>query len=291
MAHEIVPAAEEILDREFPVLDKGFVILVDYMGGDNRIVQSARVSYGSGTKSIRDDAGLIDYLMRHKHTSPFEQVSLTFHAKMPIFVARQWIRHRTAKLNEISGRYSVMRDEFYVPEDSDINLQSTGNKQGRSTEEIPKELREEVREILQGGQKDSYEDYEYLIGEGIAKELARINLPLSLYTEWYWKSDLHNLFHFLNLRMDPHAQWEIRQYANVMAEITKKVAPIAYESFENHQRNSITFSQDELALVRQAMQIEDQFGLEKLVEQNFSSKGRREEFLDKIGRIRKLDLS
>ncbi|MGB4587485.1 MAG: FAD-dependent thymidylate synthase, partial [Rectinemataceae bacterium] len=202
MAHCIVPAAEEILDKEFKVLDKGFVRLIDYLGGDDRIVQAARVSYGEGTKSYREDAGLIDYLLRHEHTSPFEQVVLTFHVKLPIFVARQWIRHRTARLNEISGRYSIMKDEFYVPVSGDLAEQSADNKQGRSDEPMDADKAASVIERFERGQKAAYGDYSSLVEEGLAREIARINLPLSLYTEWYWQIDLHNLFRFLMLRMD-----------------------------------------------------------------------------------------
>jgi len=174
MARIVVPEAEKILDQPFPVLDKGFVRLVDYLGSDARIVQSARVSYGEGTKTFREDKGLIDYLLRNQHTSPFEQVSLTFHCKMPIFVARQWVRHRTAKLNEISGRYSVMKDEFYVPEEDAIAFQSTDNKQGRSTEEVSPEVKAKVRALLEQGQRQSFIEYEALLEEGVARELARI---------------------------------------------------------------------------------------------------------------------
>jgi len=245
MGHCVVAGAEEILDRKYQVLDKGFVRLVDYMGGDDRVVQSARVSYGEGTKSFREDSGLIDYLLRHSHTSPFEQVILTFHVKLPIFVARQWIRHRTARLNEISGRYSVMKDEFYVPAPEDIALQSSDNKQGRSSETLEKEHAEKIRAALAKDQSGAYAAYSSLVDQGIARELARINLPLSVYTEWYWQIDLHNLFHFLKLRLDAHAQKEIRLYAEVLFEITKKVAPRCCESFERHILNAVNFSGEE----------------------------------------------
>ena len=253
MAHVVVPEAEEILDKEFPVLDKGFVRLVDYLGGDQRIVQSARVSYGEGTKSYRKDAALIDYLLRHEHTSPFEQVVLTFHTKMPVFVARQWVRHRTARLNEISGRYSVMKDEFYVPASADVALQSEDNKQGRSEETVPPERAESIRERLASDQSAAYASYTEHLDDGLARELARINLPLSLYTEWYWQIDLHNLFHFLRLRMDSHAQLEIRLYAEAMYQIAQKVAPAACESFASHQLGSVRFSAAEFAAVKSIM--------------------------------------
>jgi thymidylate synthase (FAD) len=241
------------LDREFPVLDKGFVRLVDYLGGDDRVVQSARVSYGAGTKSYREDAGLIDYLLRNRHTSPFEQVVLTFHVKLPIFVARQWIRHRTARLNEISGRYSVMKDDFYLPDPADIALQSADNKQGRSAEALDPDQAERVRAGFAAGQDRSYADYTSLIEEGIARELARINLPLSLYTEWYWQIDLHNLFHFLELRLDDHAQREIRLYAKVLLELAKKVAPRCCESFERHILQAVSFSGEEFAELKRRL--------------------------------------
>ncbi|MDR1034217.1 MAG: FAD-dependent thymidylate synthase [Bifidobacteriaceae bacterium] len=245
MAHSVSEAAEQILDKEFKVLDKGFVRLVDYMGSDDRIVQSARVSYGDGTKSYRADAALIDYLLRNKHTSPFEQVILTFHVKLPIFVARQWIRHRTARLNEISGRYSVMKDDFYVPELQDISVQSTDNKQGRG-DALDTQDAENVQNAMSEAQKIAYDSYLELVDKDIARELARINLPLSLYTEWYWQIDLHNLFHFIELRLHSHAQKEIRDYAEVLLNIAKAVAPLASESFERHVQNSVTFSNAEM---------------------------------------------
>jgi len=245
MARSIVETAEAILDKEIPVLDKGFVRLVDYLGGDDRIVQSARVSYGAGTKSYRQDRGLIHYLIKNWHTSPFEQVQLTFHTKMPIFVARQWVRHRTARLNEISGRYSVMRDEFYVPEPEQIRPQSENNKQGRSEERFSAEEEQQIISLLEAEQRTVYGNYEKLLDMNVARELARSNLPLSLYTEWYWQIDLHNLFHFLHLRMDPHAQYEIRVYAEAMALCAKAVAPIAYEAFEEHILGAVTFSRAE----------------------------------------------
>jgi thymidylate synthase (FAD) len=241
----VVEAAEELLDKEIKVLDKGFVRLVDYMGGDQRIVQAARVSYGEGTKTYRQDRGLIHYLIKNWHTSPFEQVQLTFHTKMPIFVARQWVRHRTARLNEISGRYSVMKDEFYVPEPEHVCYQSESNKQGRS-EPLPEPLAREVIAVMEEEQKSMYASYEALLEKNVARELARANLPNSLYTEWYWQIDLHNLFHFIRLRMDPHAQYEIRVFAEAMAECAKAVAPLAYEAFEEHILGSVTFSRAEL---------------------------------------------
>ena len=252
MAHCIVPAAEEILDKEFQVLDKGFVRLVDYYGSDSRIVQSARVSYGEGTKTISQDGALIDYLLRHQHTSPFEQVVFTFHLKMPIFVARQWVRHRMARMNEVSGRYSIMKGEFYVPENSCISKQSTNNKQGRGEVFEEKQAKEFQAEFIEGQQK-AYEVYKDMVEKGIAREIARINLPLALYTEFYWQMDLHNLFHFLKLRLDSHAQYEIRLYAEKILEIIKTVCPMAVNSFENTMEKAVSFNGEEMEALRKIL--------------------------------------
>jgi len=283
MAHATNPQAEEVLDKEFPCLNAGFVRLVDYMGGDEAIVQAARVSYGKGTKTVNEDRGLIRYLMRHLHTTPFEMVELKFHVKLPIFVARQWIRHRTANVNEYSGRYSVMKDEFYVPEHQAIHYQSLRNKQGRRDEDVPLELRTKVLDILTSSQRELYSEYEQLLESDIARELARINLPLSLYTEWYWKIDLHNLFHFLRLRLDDHAQYEIRVYAEAMGEITKRVAPMAWEAFEDYILHSEKFSRLELKVLA------EQLGATTFTIENLQEKGlgkrEAEEFLEKLKNI------
>ena len=228
--------------EEIKCLDKGFVRLVDHIGDDSRIVQAARVSYGKGTKTVNEDKGLIDYLIRHKHTSPLEMVSFTFHCKMPIFVARQWVRHRTAKLNEISGRYSEMKNEFYVPDASRIQKQSKDNKQGSG--ECMDDPDYWVTQF-NGEQDLIYGAYEHKLEAGMAKELARINLPLSLYTEWYWTMDLHNLFHFINLRADEHAQYEIRVYADAIKELIKPIVPYAVESFERHIQGAVSFGKEE----------------------------------------------
>jgi thymidylate synthase (FAD) len=280
MARINIPEADAVLDKEFKCLNAGFVRLIDYMGGDESIVQAARVSYGKGTKSVNEDRGLIRYLMRHSHTTPFEMVELKFHCKLPIFVARQWIRHRTANVNEYSGRYSVMKDEFYVPELSNIHYQSLRNKQGRSSEEVPMEMRQRVIDVLTTDQAQMYKNYESMLGDDIARELSRINLPLSLYTEWYWKIDLHNLFHFLRLRIDPHAQYEIRVYGEAMAEITKKVAPMAWEAFEDYSLKSEKFSRLELDVLAALMKPEE--ATKELLESK-GLKGREaEEFLEKL---------
>jgi len=280
MARISVPEADALLDKEIPVLDHGFVRLVDYLGGDARIVQAARVSYGEGTKTVREDRALIDYLLRNRHTSPFEQVILTFHVKMPIFVARQWIRHRTARLNEISGRYSVMRDEFYLPRPFEVRRQGTRNRQGSDEEPLPDDARERAIEAWSADQDSIYAHYETLLDDGIARELARINLPLSLYTEMYWQIDLNNLFHFLRLRMDWHAQYEIRAYGDVIARLAQAVCPLAFEAFEEHELNGRTLSGSELSVVRQAL---DPAKLHAALEASGLRKTRRRELLEKLG--------
>ena len=280
MARLTVPAAEALLDQEIKVLDHGFVRLVDYLGGDARIVQAARVSYGDGTKTVREDAALIDYLLRNRHTSPFEQVIFTFHVKMPIFVARQWIRHRTARLNEISGRYSVMKDEFYVPRRHEVRFQSKVNKQGGDDRAVPDELQEKVLALLAAGQERAYDEYESLLEDDVARELARINLPLSLYTEMYWQIDLNNLFHFLRLRMDWHAQYEIRVYGDAMAQVAQAVCPLAYQAFEEHVLHGRNFARSEIELLRSAL---DRDKLVAALEASGMRASRRREFLDKLG--------
>src|SRR5712692_1405679 len=284
MARVVNPQAEEILDREYKCLNAGFVRLVDYMGGDESIVQAARVSYGKGTKTVNEDRGLVRYLMRHQHTTPFEMVELKFHVKLPIFVARQWIRHRTANVNEYSGRYSVMKDEFYVPELQAIHFQSLRNRQGRRAEDVPVELRQKVLDILTASQQQLYGEYEKMLEEEIARELARINLPLSLYTEWYWKIDLHNLFHFLRLRMDPHAQYEIRVYGEAIAEIAKKIVPVAWEAFEDYVLKAEHFSRLELNIIA------ERFDAQCITKEFLETKGMKgreaEEFLEKLKHVR-----
>lgn len=236
-----IPEAESIIDKEFPVLDHGFIRLIDYLGGDARVVAAARVSYGVGTKSIREDKSLIDYLVRHSHLSPFEQVIITFHIKLPIFVARQWVRHRTARLNELSGRYSVLSDEFYIPAESSIRKQSKTNKQDSdNTINMTKDIKNKIISRLKKDQDVVYDHYKDMLSGGIARELARINLPLSTYTQWYWQIDLRNLFNFLLLRLDSHAQLEIRMYAEIIAKIVRTIAPVSFESFEEHMLNSVT---------------------------------------------------
>ena len=233
-------------------LDKGFVRLVDSMGGDDAIVQAARVSYGKGTSKVSQDRGLIRYLMRHRHTTPFEMVEFKFHCKMPIFVARQWVRHRTANINEYSLRYSEARDEFYYPESNHIQFQSTLNKQGRSGN-VPKQLTDKVLKYFKEISERSFDMYKELNEAGLARELIRAILPVNLYTEWYWKNDLHNLLHFIGLRSDSHAQYEIRVYSDAMAEAVKKVAPFAWEAYQDYVVSGLRFSRIEQSLLEQRL--------------------------------------
>lgn len=272
-----------LIDQEIKVLDSGFVRLVDFMGSDDSIVEAARVSYGRGTKKRREDRGLIRYLMRHQHTTPFEMVEFKFHVKLPIFIARQWIRHRTASVNEYSGRYSVMEDDFYVPKPEDIKQQSTTNRQGREEAEVDPAVRESFLAFLNASNRHLYDEYLKALDSGVAREIARINLPLSLYTQWYWKVDLHNLFHFLKLRLDEHAQAEIREYANAMAQFVKQVVPVAWEAFEDYQLNAQQFSSVELKLLFKSFAAFDQ-SEEALVAVGLS-KGEAREFQEKLSRI------
>ena len=256
-----VPALEEILYKPFPVLNHGFVRVVDYMGDDSAIVQAARVSYGRGTKQTSQDKGLINYLMRHRHTSPFEMCEIKLHVKLPIFVARHWVRHRTASINEYSARYSILDREFYFPKFEDMAAQSTANHQGRG-EVLPMDEARKVFDILKADALKCYDDYEYMLNEnpdgtradesrkGLARELARMNLPVSVYTQWYWKTDLHNLFHFLSLRAESHAQKEIRDYADVILDVCRKWVPLATEAFEQHALGGTHLSKNGLEAVR-----------------------------------------
>ena len=261
-----VPAMEEILYQALPVLGdgKGFVRVIDYMGDDAAIVQAARVSYGSGTTRTRDDRGLINYLMRNWHTSPFEMCEIKLHVKLPIFVARQWIRHRTANVNEYSARYSILDNEFYIPDAEHIGVQSSTNRQGRGDTIDAQEARR-VQELLRADAERAYAHYEELLNEtpagdpadpdhpGIARELARMNLSLNFYTQWYWKTDLHNLMHFLRLRIDPHAQWEIRAYAERINDILERWTPMTHAAFVNYRLGGAQLSQQALDAVRRML--------------------------------------
>ena len=286
MAHSHKPEADALLDKEFKVLDHGFIRLVDYMGTDESIVQAARVSYGKGTRKVSEDRGLIRYLMKNAHPSPFEMVELKFHVKLPIFVARQWIRHRTANVNEYSGRYSVMKEEFYIPKQEDIRFQAVDNKQGRSEEEIPPQLQEEFLEFLKKSQDEEFKGYQKFVEAGLAREIARISLPLAIYTEWYWKIDLHNLFHFLKLRLDKHAQKEIREYAKIMAEMVKTVCPLAFEAFVDFRINAVSFSGPELKILKDKL-VEFNFEQNYLIDKGLSKRDARE-LIEKLEFIKNL---
>lgn len=249
MVRPTTPEADRFIGVKRPVLDHGFVVLVDYMGNDAAIVQAARVSYGQGTKSLRDDRGLIRYLMRHQHTTPFEMVELKLLVRLPIFVARQWIRHRTASVNEYSARYSVVPDEFDVPAPEEIRRQSSRNRQGGSTP-VPPADADRFRTELERVSRDAYRVYSEALAAGVARETARLVLPLNYYTQWYWKTDLWNLFHFLRLRLDPHAQEEIRKFAAEVATIAQAVAPVATEAFDDFLLGGLSLSRPEQRAVR-----------------------------------------
>lgn len=273
----ISPGLEEVLYKPFKVLDHGFVRVIDYMGTDSSIVQAARVSYGAGTKKVNEDRGLINYLMRHQHTTPFEMCEIKLHVRLPIFVARQWIRHRTASVNEYSARYSVLNNEFYVPEPENISIQSTINKQGRSLDDKMDENHSAlIKKIIKEACEDSYAKYSNLINNySLTRELARTILPVNVYSEWYWKIDLHNLLHFLKLRADPHAQYEIRCYADIILDLVKKWVPFTYEAFINYKKDSAVVSKKNLDLLKRLLKGEK-------VNQDASglSKGEWAEFID-----------
>ena len=259
-----VPALEEILYEPVSVLDHGFVRTIDYMGDDAAVVQAARVSYGKGTKKVSDDAGLINYLLRHRHTTPFEMCEIKFHIKVPIFIARQWIRHRTANINEYSARYSVLDREFYIPSLDQLASQSTQNHQGRG-DVLDGAEANEVLQILKEDSIRNYDHYVEMLNEdpdgnkidedrnGLARELARMNLTLNAYTQWYWKIDLHNLLHFLSLRADAHAQYEIRVYADAMLETVKRWVPITYEAFQQYRVGGVNLSAAALTVVKKML--------------------------------------
>jgi thymidylate synthase (FAD) len=261
---EVSPALEEILYQEFPVLDHGFVRVIDYMGNDNAIVQAARVSYGKGTKRKTEDRALIHYLLRHAHTTPFEMCEIKFHIKLPLFVARQWIRHRTANVNEYSARYSILDKEFYLPSPEHLAVQSSTNRQGRG-ETLSPEYARYVIDLLRGDAEQAYRHYEELLnedGEGnildpskecLTRELARTNISLNFYTQMYWKIDLHNLMHFLTLRADPHAQYEIRVYADVMIKLLERWVPFTYEAFLQYRKDGAHLSKNAVETVKKLL--------------------------------------
>ncbi|HBQ35284.1 MAG TPA: FAD-dependent thymidylate synthase [Rhodobacteraceae bacterium] len=251
---------EAHLFKAYDVLDHGFIRVIDYMGDDAAICQAARVSYGTGTKSVQNDAGLIRYLMRHWHSTPFEMCEIKLHVKLPIFVARQWIRHRTANVNEYSARYSILDREFYIPADDQLAAQSTLNHQGRG-DILQGEEAARVLDILKTDSNRSYDNYQAMISEdgqqGLARELARMNLPMNMYTQWYWKVDLHNLFHFLRLRADQHAQYEIRVYADEICKVVADWVPAAYSAFEDYRMGGANLSGKAMECIRRMLKGED----------------------------------
>lgn len=257
-------ALEAILAKPLPVLDHGFIRVIDYMGDDAAIVQAARVSYGKGTKKTSEDRGLINYLMRHRHTSPFEMCEIKLHVKLPIFVARQWIRHRTANVNEYSARYSVLDKEFYVPDRAHLAAQATNNKQGRDAL-ISGERADAILDMLKGDARQCYSHYLDMLNlddagntvdenqDGLARELARMNLGVNYYTQWYWKVDLHNLLHFLSLRADAHAQYEIRAYADVLIDVLQKWLPVTYDAFMDYRMGAAEISAKGLSIIKKML--------------------------------------
>lgn len=259
-----VPALEAMLFTAVPVLDHGFVRVIDYMGDDAAVVQAARVSYGRGTRRVSEDAGLIRYLMRHRHTTPFEMCEIKFHVKLPIFIARQWIRHRTASVNEYSARYSILDREFYLPTPEHLAAQSASNRQGRG-DVLEGEEAARVLDLLREDATRTYDHYVAMLNEaadgtpadptrqGLARELARMNLTLNTYTQWYWKTDLHNLLHFLSLRADAHAQYEIRAYADTMLAMVEAWVPHTYAAFRDYRLGAVTFSAGMLAIVKRML--------------------------------------
>jgi thymidylate synthase (FAD) len=263
-ARPSVAAVDAILGKEFPVLDHGFVRVIDYMGSDEAVVQAARVSYGRGTKTRREDAALIRYLMRHSHTTPFEMCEIKLHVKLPIFVARQWIRHRTASVNEYSARYSILDREFYVPDREHLSAQSAVNKQGRS-QVLPEVDADRVLATIRDDAERSYDHYVEMLNEtengepleenrvGLARELARMNLSVNFYTQWYWKIDLHNLLHFLRLRADPHAQLEIRMYAQVILDLVRRWVPATYDAFEEYKLCGMELSATAVKVIKRML--------------------------------------
>jgi thymidylate synthase (FAD) len=262
------PDLEKILYEVVPVLDHGFVRVVDYMGDDTSIVQSARVSYGKGTKKVSTDSGLIKYLMRHRHSTPFEMCEIKYHVKLPIFIARQWIRHRTANVNEYSARYSILDKEFYMPSKDHLAAQSTSNRQGRG-DLINGKQADEILNILKKDAEQTYDNYELMLNErfdgttinennkGLARELARMNLTLNTYTQWYWKTDLLNLLNFLSLRADSHAQYEIRAYADVMVNSLKKWVPITFEAFMDYRVGGMELSSKGKSVIKKMIKGEN----------------------------------
>jgi thymidylate synthase (FAD) len=286
----VAPGLEALLFQAIPVLDHGFLRVIDYMGDDAAVVQAARVSYGRGTRAANEDRGLIRYLMRHRHSTPFEMCEIKYHVKLPIFVARQWIRHRTSNVNEYSARYSILDREFYIPAPEHLAAQSSVNRQGRGTV-LQGEEAARVLDLLRQDAMQTYDHYAWMLNEdeagntldesrqGLARELARMNLTLNTYTQWYWKTDLHNLFHFLSLRADSHAQYEIRVYAEAMLRTVEAWVPACFEAFRDYRMGAVTLSAGMLSIVKRMLAGEP-------VEQAGSGLSKREwrELMEVLGR-------
>ncbi|HEX6976815.1 MAG TPA: FAD-dependent thymidylate synthase [Patescibacteria group bacterium] len=293
----INPGAEKWLGVKIPVLDHGFLYLVDYMGNDQSVEQAARVSYGAGTRSVNETTGLVRYLRRHHHTTPFEMAVLKIHAKMPIVVARQWVRHRTASINEESARYSILSNEFYIPEPSVIGVQASSNRQGRG-ETVDLEYAEQFRKDLEANSVSQYDLYDYYLNSTedgkqedverpmIARELARLPLGVNVYTQWYWEANLHNIFHFLALRADPHAQYEIRVYAEAMAKIIEDAFPISWKAFEDYEMKATQLTLPEKTVLTTLLNGNVQFTKSDILtvadSQGLTNKRERQELLDKF---------
>lgn len=277
----VSPGIEAHLYLAHPVLDHGFVRVIDYMGDDAAIVQAARVSYGAGTRHVQNDEGLIRYLMRHWHSTPFEMCEIKLHVKLPVFVARQWIRHRTANVNEYSARYSILDREFYIPAPEQLAAQSTVNNQGRGAV-LGAEEAARVLALLKADAAQMYDHYQAMLGQdgqqGLARELARMNLPMNIYTQWYWKVDLHNLFHFLRLRADAHAQHEIRVYAETIAACVRDWVPLAYAAFQDYRLGGVTLSARAVDVLKRRLA-----GEAVGFEQSGMSRGEWREFCDLWG--------
>jgi len=291
---ELITNADSLKGKKFGVLDKGYVVLEDYMGNDEDIVNTARSTLEKKTKKTRTDEGLLRYLLRHQHTTPFEMVELKFFAKMPLFVARQWVRHRTASINEYSGRYSKMLTDYYVPALEDIQAQSRFNRQGREKGILSKDIQLNFQKDVIETSEKAYKLYEKYINAGVSKELDRIILPVNFYTQWTWKSNLYNTLHFLNLRMDPRAQLDIRKYANIMAGIVKVIVPITYKAFEDFTLNSMSLSSKEVRALGGIMNgkelyetCEDVGLLLRKDDGSLIKNGEGPEFLEKLEKIRR----
>ena len=301
-----VQAMDNILGHTFGVLDHGFIRVIDYMGDDSSVVQAARVSYGTGTETVQSDTGLINYLLRHEHTTPFEQCSIKLHVKLPIFVARQWIRHRMANVNEYSARYSILDKEFYFPDPDDLAPQSKDNKQGRAGT-YDQKVKDDIMMVLRQNAEETYGDYEILIqegidpaqddyGHGLARELSRMVLPTNIYTQWYWKTDLHNLMRFMRLRADSHAQKEIRVYAEMIERIVAEWTPATFEAYQNYIKDVLKFTSKELEALALVMNTEQgkimidvlkKLDVSMLQDVGTFSKGEWKEFLVKLESVEK----